>query len=51
MGNVIISIDILLYRIISKLYCRILLIICKYRIAGYEKRYRIVTNHPIYTPK
>ncbi len=22
----------------------------KYRIAGYENRYRIVTNHPIYTP-
>ncbi len=24
--------------------------ICKYRIAGHENRYRIVTNHPIYTP-
>ncbi len=36
----IISIDILLYRIE----------IGKYRIAGYENRYRIVTNHPFYTP-
>ncbi len=43
----IISIEILLYRIVSYNFFEV---ICKYCIAGYENRYQIVTNHPIYTP-
>ncbi len=45
----IISIDTLLYRI--EAYHRIFWGIVKYRIAEYENRYRIVTNHLIYTPR